>query len=441
MSMTEQEIVDLSKKHTLFSWSATGKVNPLPVTDARGVWLHGPNGQKWLDFNSQLMSVNIGHSHPKVVAKMKAACDRLLFVYPGAATEVRARFSQKLAKLFPGDLNTFFFTLGGAEANENAVRAARLFTGRQKILSRYRSYHGATGNAIQLTGDPRRWPNEPGGPGFIKVMDPTPWDYSFGATDEQIVENNLRYLDEVIRFEGPNTIAAMFIESVTGTNGILIPPKGYLKKLKALLDSYGILLVCDEVMAGWGRTGKLFGFEHGDIVPDLVTTAKGLTSSYVPLGMVALSDRIAAHFQTNVFWGGLTYNAHPFCLEVAEAVVDTLLEEKMVENAARLEPVMRAHHEQLKAKHRSVRTYRNIGLFGLIELQKNSKGDRLVPYNGAHAVMGKIGDFFRNNGLFTMIQGGTIFSNPPLCITEAELKAGFDIVDRALSLADEVFEG
>jgi len=441
MSMSEQEMVELSKKHTLFSWSATGKTNPLPVSDARGVWLYGPNGQKWLDFNSQLMSVNIGHSHPKVVARMKEACDKLLFVYPGAATEVRARFSKKLADLLPGDLNTFFFTLGGAEANENAVRAARLFTGRQKILSRYRSYHGATGNSIQLTGDPRRWPNEPGGPGFIKVMDPTPWDYSFGKTDEEITENNLRYLDEVIRFEGPNTIAAMFIESVTGTNGILIPPKGYLKKLKALLSSYGILLVCDEVMAGWGRTGKLMAFQHDDVTPDIMTTAKGLTSSYVPLGMVALSDKVAAHFQDNVFWGGLTYNAHPFCLEVAEAVVDVMLEEKLIENAARLEPVMRAHHEKLKAKHKSVRTYRNIGLFGLIEIQKNSKGERLVPYNGSHAAMGKVGEFFRNNGLFTMIQGGTIFSNPPLCVTEQELAHGFEIFDRALSITDEAFEG
>lgn len=439
--MTETEIVELSKKHTLFSWSATGKVNPLPITGAKGVWLHGPSGQKWIDFNSQLMSVNIGHAHPKVVARMKAAAEGLIFVYPGAATEIRAKLGKKLAGLFPGDLNTFFFTLGGAEANENAIKAARQFTGRQKILSRYRSYHGATSGAMQLTGDPRRWPNEPGGPGFIRVMDPRPLDYSFGESDEEIVENNLRYLDEVIRFEGPNTIAAMFIETITGTNGILIPPKGYLKKLKALLDSYGILLVCDEVMCGWGRTGKLFGFQHGDIVPDIVTTAKGLTSSYVPLGMMAVSDRIANHFRDNVFWGGLTYNAHAYCLEVADAVIDTLLEEKMVENAARLEPVLGGHLERLKSKHKSVRTHRNIGLFGLIELQKNTKGERLVPYNGAHPVMGKIGEFFRNNGLFTMIQGGTIFTNPPLCITDDELKHGIDIIDRALSLADEVVEG
>jgi taurine---2-oxoglutarate transaminase len=438
--MTEQEMIDDCLKHSLFSWSATGKVNPLPVTSAKGVWLYGPNGEKTIDFNSQLMSVNIGHSHPKVVARMKAAADGLIFVYPGAATEVRARLSKKLAGLFPGDLNTFFYTLGGAEANENAFRAARMFTGRQKIMSRYRSYHGATSGAIAATGDPRRWPNEPSVPGFIKVMDPRPFDFSFGNTDEEIVKNNLIYLEEVIQFEGPNTIAAMVIETVTGTNGILAPPKGYLPALSALLKKYNILLICDEVMAGWGRTGKLFAFEHQNIVPDMVTTAKGLTSSYVPLGLVAFSDRIANHFRDNVFWGGLTYNAHAYCLEVAEAVIDVLLEEKMIENVNRLEPFFKSELERLKSKHISVRETRSIGFFSLIELKKNSKNERLVPYNGSHPVMAKIGEFFRKNGLFTLMQGGNIFANPPLCATEAELKYGFEIIDRALNLADEVFE-
>jgi taurine--2-oxoglutarate transaminase len=439
--MNSAEMIQGSLDYTLFSWSATGKVAPLPVARAEGVYLYGAEGQRWLDFNSQLMSVNIGHSHPRVVEAMQRAAGELIFAYPGAATEVRARFGKRLAELFPGDLNTFFFTLGGAEANENAIRAARLFTGRNKILSRYRSYHGATGNAIQLTGDPRRWPNEPGGPGFIKVMDPRPWDYSFGDSDEEIVKNNLTYLEEVIQFEGPHTIAAMFIETVTGTNGILIPPKGYLKGLKALLDKYGILLVADEVMAGWGRTGKMFAFEHGDIVPDIVTTAKGLTSSYVPLGMMAVSDRIAEHFRQNVFWGGLTYNAHPFCLAVAEACVETLIAEDMVGNAARMEAVLLREMAALKAKHPSVRTYRAIGLFGLIEIQKNSAGERLVPYNGAHPAMAEIGKFFKENGLFTLLQGGTIFTNPPLNITEAQIREGFDIIDRALAIADAAFEG
>ncbi len=434
--MNSQEMIDLCKQHSLFSWSATGKVDPMPVATAKGVYLYGPDGQKWLDFNSQLMSVNIGHGHPKVIQAIKDQLDQLIFVYPGVATEVRAKLSKRLAELVPGDINTFFYTLGGAEANENAIKAARLFTGRQKILVRYRSYHGATAGAMTLTGDPRRWPNEPGIPGVVRVMDPVPWDYSFGKTDEEIVHNNLTYLEEVIRFEGPHTIAGMFIETVTGTNGILIPPKGYLQGLKALLSKYGILLICDEVMAGWGRTGKKLAFEHGDIVPDIVTMAKGVTSSYLPLGVMGVSDKIANHFRENVFYGGLTYNAHPVCLAAALAAVDVMIDEGMIENAARMGIVMDGHMRRLAAKHKCVRTHRNIGLFGLIELQKDLDGERLVPYAGAHPVMAKVGKFFRDNGLFTHIQWGTIMTNPPLCITEAEMAEGFDIIDRALSLVD-----
>ncbi len=439
--MNSQEMIDLCKQHSLFSWSATGKVDPIPVARAEGIWLHGPEGQKWMDFNSQLMSVNIGHGHPKVIQAIKDQLDQLIFVYPGMATEIRARLSKRLAELVPGDINTFFYTLGGAEANENAIKASRLFTGRHKILVRYRSYHGATAGAMTLTGDPRRWPNEPGIPGVVRVMDPVPWDYSFGQSDEEIVANNLKYLEEVIQFEGPHTIAAMFIESVTGTNGILIPPKGYLQGLKALLSKYGILLVCDEVMAGWGRTGKKLAFEHGGIVPDIVTMAKGVTSSYLPLGVMGVSDRIADHFRDNVFFGGLTYSAHPVCLAAALAGLNVLIDEGMVENAARLEPVMAAHMARLKAKHPCVRTHRNIGLFGLIELQKNAAGERLVPYAGSHPAMAKVGKYLRDNGLFTMLQWGTVMTNPPLCITEAELAQGFAIIDGALSLVDAEIAG
>lgn len=434
--MHSEEIIDLCKQHSLFSWSATGKVDPIAISRAEGVYIYGPEGQKWLDFNSQLMSVNIGHGHPKVIQAIKDQLDTLIFVYPGMATEIRARLSQRLAELVPGDINTFFYTLGGAEANENAIKAARLFTGRQKLLVRYRSYHGATAGVMSLTGDPRRWPNEPGIPGVVRVMDPVPWDYSFGKTDQEIVANNLTYLEEVIRFEGPHTIAAMFIETVTGTNGILVPPKGYLKGLKALLEKYGILLVCDEVMCGWGRTGKRLAFEHGDIVPDIVTMAKGVTSSYLPLGVMGVSDKIAAHFRDNVFYGGLTYNAHPVCLAGALAAIDVMVDEGMVENAARLDPVMRGHMEMLAAKHPCVRTHRNIGLFGLIELQKNLEGDRLVPYASAHPAMAKLGKFFKDNGLFTMLQWGTVMTNPPLCITDAQLADGFAIIDRGLSMVD-----
>jgi taurine--2-oxoglutarate transaminase len=439
--MDSKEMVELCLKHSLFSWSATGKVDPIPVARAEGIYLYSPEGKRWLDWNSQLMSVNIGHGHPKVIAAIQKQAAELCYAGPSMATAVRARLSKKLAELVPGDLNTFFYTLGGAEANENAIKAARLFTGRHKIMVRYRSYHGATHGVMSLTGDPRRWPNEPGMAGIVRVMDPTPYDYSFGTTEEEIVANNLRYVEEIIQYEGPHTIAAMFIETVTGTNGILPPPKGYLKGLKALLEKYGILLVCDEVMCGWGRTGKLFAFEHGGIVPDILTMAKGLTSSYMPLGVMALSDRIANHFRENVFWGGLTYNAHPMCLATAEAVIQVLEEEKLVENSAKMGEVMRGHMVRMKEKHKCVREHRNIGLFGTIELRKNSKNERLVPYAGSHPVMAKLGKFFREEGLFTVLQWSMVMCNPPLSIDEKGIAEAFEILDRGLSLVDEVYEG
>ena len=438
--MDSKQMVQDCLEHTLFSWSATGKLDPMPIARAEGVYIYSPEGKRWLDFNSQLMSVNIGHGHPHVIAAIKKQADTLCYAGPGMATEIRAKLGKRLASLVPGDINTFFFTLGGAEANENAIKAARLFTGRHKIISRYRSYHGATHGVMSLTGDPRRLPNEPGMSGVVRVMDPVPYDYSFGRNDDEIVRNNLQYIDEVIHYEGPDKIAAMFIETVTGTNGIMPPPKGYLQGLKQLLGKHGILLVCDEVMCGWGRTGKLFAFEHGGIVPDILTMAKGLTSSYMPLGVMGLSDRIANHFRENVFYGGLTYNAHPMCLATADAVIDVFENEKLVERSARMGEVMRGHMARLKDKHASVLEHRNIGLFGIIELRKNQKNERLVPYAGSHPVMGKLGKFFRDNGLFTVLQLGGIMCNPPLTISEAELAEGFDIIDRGLALTDEVFE-
>ncbi len=439
--MDQETMIKLCKQHTMFTWAATGSVAPLPIERAEGIFLYEPSGKRYYDFNSQLMSVNIGHSHPKVIEAMKAQLDKLIYTFPGTATEPRARLGKKLAELVPGDINTFFFTLGGAEANENAIKAARLYTGRFKILSRYRSYHGATNATMQLTGDPRRWASEPGAPGFIRVMDPWPYDYSFGTTDEEITANNLRYLEEIIMYEGPHTIAAMFIETVTGTNGVLAPPKGYLQGLRELLTKHGILMVCDEVMAGFGRTGKLFAFEHDGIVPDIVTMAKGMTSSYIPLGAMGVSDAIAAHFQDNVFWGGLTYNSHPLALATAEAAIDVLIDEGMIDNAARMGQVMRAEMDRLAAKHPSVRQARNIGLFGMVDLQKNSKGERMAPYNGNHPAMVELGKFFRQEGLFTFIRWGSFMCNPPLCITEEQLKACFEIIDRGLDLTDAHFEG
>ncbi len=440
-SLSRQEIIDLCLKHTMYSWAKNGAVDPKDIARAEGIWMWTHDGRRILDWNSQLMSVQIGHGHPKVRAAMKKQIDELLFVWPATATEPRARLGRKLAEIVPGDLNTFFFCLGGAEANENAMKAARLYTGRHKIISRYRSYHGATKECMQLTGDPRRWHNEPGTPGFIKVMDPWPYTFSWGEDEAEITARNLTYLEEVIQMEGPETIAAMWIETVTGTNGILPPPKGYLKGLKELLSKYGILLVCDEVMAGWGRTGKLFAFEHGDIVPDILTMAKGLTSSYAPLGAMAVSDPIAAHFQDNVFWGGLTYNSHCLGLATALACIEVMEDEGMVENAARLGAVMRSEMDRLTEKHPSCKVGRNIGLFGMIDVQKNSAGEPMAPFNGTSPAMAELSRFFWDEGLFTFVRWGSFMCNPPLCITEDELLAGFEIIDRGLDVTDRYFEG
>ncbi len=442
MGMSSEEMIALSKKHTLYTWAATGAVNPTPVERTEGVWMITPDGDRILDFNSQLMSVNIGHGHPKVLQAIKDQCDRqLTYVYPGTATEPRATLGKLLADITPGDIDTFFFTLGGAEANENALKFAKQYTGKHKIIARYRSYHGATNAAMQLTGDPRRLPNEPGTPGVVHVMDPWPYDYSFGDSEEEITANNLRYLEEVIMYEGADTIAAMIIETVTGTNGILPPPKGYLAGLRKLLDKHGILMICDEVMAGFGRTGKMFAFEHGGIVPDIVTMAKGLTSSYLPLGAVGVRSDIADYFQDNVFWGGLTYNSHALCCAAAIASIEVLQEEGLVENANRMGEVMRGHMERMKEKHPSVRSFRQLGLFGMMDVQKNSKGDPMAPYNGSHPAMTKLGGFFKENGLFTFIRWGSFMCNPPLCINEEEMAQAFDIIDRGLAITDEAFEG
>jgi len=438
--MSTADMVAACKQHTLYTWAAGNAVSPLPVARAEGVYLYTPEGQRILDFNSQLMSVLIGHAHPKVMAAMKRQIEELIFVYPQTATQVRARLGKLLAEVVPG-MQSFFFTLGGAEANENAVKMARLFTGRFKVMARYRSYHGGTNLTMQLTGDPRRWPSEPGSPGIVHVMDPKPYDFSFGKTEEERTANHLQYLEEVIQYEGPHTIAAFITETVTGTNGVEVPPKGWFKGLRALLDKYGILLICDEVMAGMGRTGKMLAYEHFEVVPDMVALAKGLTSSYFPLGAVGMTARIHEHFQKNVFWGGLTYNSHPVGLATAEAVIRVMLDEGMIENAARMEKVMRAEMDRLQKKHVSVADGRCIGLFGMMDIRKNSKGELIAPYNGTHPAMTKLAAFFREKGLFTFLRWSSFTCNPPLCITEEQLKEGFNIIDQGLDITDAAFEG
>jgi taurine--2-oxoglutarate transaminase len=437
-SLTSEEIVRLSRDHTFFSWSVQGALDPIAIDHAEGVYLYTPEGRRILDFNSQLMSVNIGHGDRRVVDAIAAQATKLQYVQPAFATEVRARLGAKLAEILPGDLDKVFFTLGGAEAIENAIKLARHFTGRTKVLARYRSYHGATFGAMTLTGDPRRWPNEPGLVGVVRYPDTHRW----GEAEPRPVAESLQGLEDVIRYEGAHTIAAVFLETIVGTNGILIPPDGYIAGVREICDRYDILMVADEVMAGFGRTGKWFAIDHWGVTPDLMTMAKGLTSSYLPLGAVAMNHRVAEKMDTMFYSGGLTYSSHPVSLAAALATIAVYEDDGLIENAARLHPVMRDHHRRLAEKHPSVGATRSLGLFGIIDLVRSrDPWTPITPFNGTSDEMKAIGKYFRENGLYTMVLNNSIHTNPPLCITDEQLAEGFQIIDRALDIADQAVTG
>lgn len=431
--MSGEEIVELCRRHTLFEWSAQAAVDPIPMARAKGIYFWTPEGKRFIDFNSQLMCVNIGHGDERVVRAINEQASTMPYANPFMATEVRGRLGQKLAELTPGDIDAFFFTNGGAEANENAIRIARLFTGRHKIGARYRSYHGGTAGALTLTGDPRRWAAEPGIPGVFRI----PEFYHGVQKGSETAEEVLARTEEILELEGPKTIAAIIIEPVTGTNGILIPPDGYIQGLRQLCDKYGILLIADEVMAGFGRTGEWFSIDHWKVVPDLISMAKGLSSAYVQLGAVGMRRHIADHFQNNVFYGGLTYNSHPLACAAALATIAVYEEDGLIENARRLGVVMRGLLEDLQSRHPSVGATRNIGLFGIVELVRNRETlEPMAPFNGASPEMKELGQFFRQQGLYTFVRWNTFFANPPLCITEEELREGFAIIDKGLDITD-----
>jgi taurine--2-oxoglutarate transaminase len=432
--MSSKEIVDLSRKHTLYEWSAQSKVDPIPVASAKGIYFYTPEGKRFIDFNSQLMSVNIGHGDPRVIQAISEQAATLAYANPFMATEVRARLGAKLAEITPGDIDTFFFTNGGADANENAIKIARFFTGRQKIIARYRSYHGATAGAISLTGDPRRWAAEPGIPGVIHVLDP----YHGIERGWESAESSLAMIEETIQLEGPNTIAAFILEPVTGTNGVLIPPDGYLEGVRKLCDKFGILMIADEVMSGFGRTGSWFAVDHWKVVPDLLCMAKGLTSSYLPLGAVGMRHHIAQHFQDKVFYGGLTYNSHPMGCAAALATIRVYEEDGLIDNAKKMGAILTQLGSELQAKHPSVGAVRSIGLFGIVELIRNRNTRQpMAPFNGTSDEMAALGRFFREQGLYTFVRWNTFFTNPPLCINEQQLREAFAIIDRGLEIMDK----
>jgi taurine--2-oxoglutarate transaminase len=428
--LSGQTIVDLTKKHTLFEWSAQGAVDPIPVAGAKGCWFWTPEGKRYLDFNSQLMCVNIGHGDERVIRAIAHQAETLAYANPFMATEARARLGRKLAEICPGDLEVFFFTNGGAEANENAIKIARQFTGRHKVLSFYRSYHGGTAGSMMLTGDPRRWASEPGMPGVVHVLNP----YHGIQRGWDTAEVALARIEETIQLEGPQTIAAFFLEPVTGTNGVLVPPEGFITGIRDLCTKHGILMVADEVMSGFGRTGEWFAVDHWRVVPDLMTMAKGLTSAYVPLGAVGMRRAIADHFKDKVFFGGLTYNSHPLACATALATLQVYQDDHLIDNARRMGRIMADLHAGLQAKHQIVGATRSLGLFGIFELVKDRQSmEPLAPYNGTSDAMKTLSKFFRDEGLYTFVRMNTFFTNPPLTITEEELRHGFDIIDRALA--------
>ena len=442
--LSNEDILSLSKEHVFYTWSAQAKVNPIAVKRAKGVYFWDVEDKRYLDFNSMTMCVNIGHGDERVIKAMQDQAAELPYAAPGMTTKARALASKLVAEITPhGALTKILFTLGGADANENAIKLARGYTGRHKILARYRSYHGATAGAMAATGDPRRLVWEPGlMPGVVHFLDPYRYRSTFHRThpdisEEDFAQDYLNHLEEIIQYEGPETIAAILMETVTGTNGVIIPPQGYLQGVRALCDRYGMVMIADEVMSGFGRTGKWFAVEHWDVVPDMITMAKGLTSAYAPLGAVAMKPQIAAAFNERVFEGGLTYTAHPISLAAAIANIRVMREDQIVEHAAGMGKVLKRMLTDLGEAHPSVGEVRNIGLFGILELVKDRKTkEPMTPWNGSSPEMTALKTFCLDHGLFLYTHWHTVLIIPPLIITEEQLKEGFEVLDKALEITD-----
>jgi taurine--2-oxoglutarate transaminase len=444
IDLPDSDILLLSQKHSFWTWSAQAAVSPIPIKHAKGVYFWDVDGKRYLDFNSMVMCANIGHGDERVISAMTEQLQELPFAGPPMATKPRAYLGKLLSDITPGDLNRFLFTLGGADANENAIKLARAYTGKFKILTRYRSYHGATAGAMALTGDPRRLAWEPNlMPGVVHFLDPYRYRSTFHRTNPDIPEEDfaqdyLNHLEEIITYEGPDTIAAILLETVTGTNGIIIPPPGYMEGVRRLCDRFGILLILDEVMSGFGRTGKWFAVDHWDLVPDMMTMAKGLTSGYAPLGAVAMRPEIADFFNERVYQGGLTYNAHPVSLAAAIANIQVMQEDHLIERAAGLGPILHRMLNDLGEQHPSVGEVRSIGLFGVLELVRNRQTrEPLANYNSTSPEMVALKDFLLKNGVYLYTHWHTVLVIPPLIISEEQLAEGFEVLDRALEITDQ----
>ncbi len=435
-----RQIVEDAKKYVLYSWSTQDAINPIAVDHAQGRHFWDCDGKRYLDFCSQLVNVSIGYGHPKVVQAIKDQAERLATIGPPMATESRSRLGRLLAEVTPGDLCMSFFTNGGAEANENAIKLARWYTGRNKIIARYRSYHGATAGVITLTGDPRRWPSEPGIPGVVRMLDPYTYRCPAGHPDPCPVCTGAPHLEEILMYEGPQTVAAVILETITGTNGIIPPPAGYLQAIREVCDRHGILLICDEVMAGFGRTGKWFAVDNWNVVPDIMTVAKGINSGYVPLGAMIVRQPIADWVRSRYFAGGLTYSGHPLACAAAVASIEAFKDEGIVENAAAMGELFRTGLAALARKHPSIGEVRGMGCFWGLELVKERKTrEPLVPFNASGAAMKPIAAVMKRGlelGLYLMTHWNVVMACPPLTVTREELEEGLAMLDDCLTVAD-----
>jgi taurine--2-oxoglutarate transaminase len=436
-----QQIVEDAKRYVLYSWSVQDAINPIAVVGGEGRYFWDYDGKRYLDFASQLVNLSLGHQHPRIVAAIKEQADQLATIGPPMASESRSKLGRLLAEVTPGDLAMSFFTNGGAEANENAIKLARWYTGRHKIVARFRSYHGATGGAITLTGDPRRWHAEPGLPGVVRMLDPYTYRCPAGHPDPCPVCTGAPHLEEILQYEGPQTVAAVILETVVGTNGVIPPPDGYLQSIREACDRHGILLIFDEVMAGFGRTGKWFACENWDVVPDILTVAKGINSGYVPLGAMIVRQQIADWVRDKYFAGGLTYSGHPLACASAVASIETFRDEGIVEHAAELGPQFEERLRGLADKHPSIGEVRGLGCFWGVELVRNRETrEPLVPFNAAGADFAPVAQMAKaalDRGLYLMTHWNVVMVCPPLNITLDELDEGIAILDEALSVADE----
>jgi taurine--2-oxoglutarate transaminase len=432
-SVDAAEVARETREHLFVSWSAQGALSQVVIDRAEGSWLY--SGQRRiLDFSSGLINVNLGHGHPKVVKAIQEQAERLCYVTPSFGEENRAELARLLAEVTPGDLTKTLFTTGGSEANEHALRIARMYTGRHKVLTQWRSFHGQTQGAMSLGGDNRRWANEPGITGIVRFLNPDPYRSLFGSD----VQKALAHVEEVLWYEGPQYVAAIFLEPIVGSSGLIVPPDGFLRGLRGLCDQHGILLILDEVMTGFGRTGKWFAAEHEGVVPDMITFAKGVNSGYVPLGGVIVDEPIAKHFDTNVLWAGLTYAGHPLACAAGVATVNAYRDERLIERGAKMGELLMKELRTVAARHPSVGDVRGKGLFIGIELVKDrGTKEMLERWNGPSAkLQNAIKNALMSRDVYVLNRWNMLFIAPPLTVSEDEIRFGVKAIDEALDVAD-----